>query len=235
MNTPCLGAAALAMLLGVIWPLQSHKQFVRGASPARSRNGFLVWLGLGLFTAGLLGWEVLPPVIPGLANDILPPSRIMATLWHLEVAKERRHAPPRLDAMSIAEMMALPTFPRFLTFAQLEEISVFEERGVTVAGFITRVYRAHDGDYHIHLTDVPAGRCLRHNAWDQLITELTPAFQARKPAYALAKLDALCGTETLIRVSGWLLYDATNQGRRGTRWEVHPISLIEVCCWKELS
>ncbi len=203
--------------------------------PARTQSRSFAWLGLGLFTAGLLGWEVLPLVIPGLANAIPPPSRIMATLWHLRVAKGRRDAPPRLAAMSIAEMMALPTFPRYLTFAQLAEISVLEERGVTVAGFVTRVYHTHDGDYHIHLTDVPVGHCLRHNTSDQLITELTPAIQARKPAYTLARLEALCGTETLIRVSGWLLYDATNEARRGTRWEVHPISLIEVCCWKELS
>jgi hypothetical protein len=37
-------------------------------------------------------------------------------------------------------------------------------------------------------------------------------------------------------VTGWLLYDSPHKGDSGrsTPWEVHPITRIEVCCWREL-
>jgi hypothetical protein len=78
--------------------------------------------------------------------------------------------------------------------------------------------------YHIQITEAPIGRCLDHDTRDQLITELTPGIQARRPAYTLDGLRALCGTQTQIRVSGWLLYDLPHKGDSGrsTPWEVHP-------------
>lgn len=155
---------------------------------------------------------------------------------HLAAMKNRLDDPPRLVPMTIAEVMALPTFPRNYTRSQLAEISSIENRGVTVAGFVTRLRQMDDGDWHIQITESPVG-CLRHDTVDQLITELTPGIRARKPAYTFEQLQALCGVPTQIRVSGWLLYDSPHKGDsgRGTPWEVHPVTRIEVCCWQELS
>ncbi len=194
-------------------------------------------LGLGALTFGLLVLETLPRGLPGLADSLPPPSRAIATLWHLRGAKVRLDDPPRLAPMSVTEVIALPTFPLYPTFAQLREISALERRGVTVTGYLARVRLMRDGDYKLQITEGPPGRCLRVNAMNQLITELTPGVRARKPAYTWAKLEALCGSATPIRVSGWLMYDFFKKGvtYRSTPWEVHPITRIEVCCWRELS
>ena len=197
----------------------------------------LAWLGLCIFAAGMLVWEALPRMAPKLANAVPPPSRIIATLWHLKMAKDRLNEPSDLTPMNISEIMALPTFLLYPMFAQLREISILEQRGVIVTGFIARVRLMRDGDYKIQITSAPVNGCLRYNSPEQLVTELTPGVQARKPRYTLANLEALCGTDTPVRIWGWLFYDATHLGERyrGTPWEVHPITRIEVCCWREIS
>lgn len=156
---------------------------------------------------------------------------------HLQAAKTRLDEPARLTAMAVSQIIALPTFPRAYSRAQLEDITALEARGVIVTGFVARVSPKDDGDYHIQLTEGPMGRCLGHNTPDQLITELTPGIRARKPAYTLEALGPLCGSNTQVRVSGWLLYDSPHKGDSGrsTPWEVHPVTRIEVCCWRELS
>jgi hypothetical protein len=155
---------------------------------------------------------------------------------HLQDAKNRLDDPPHLVAMSIAEIIGLPTFPRAYSRGDLARISELEARGVVVDGFVARVIPKEDGDYHIQITQAPRGQCLDHDTRDQLITELTPGIRPRHPGYTLAGLRALCGTQTQIRVSGWLLYDSPHKGDSGrsTPWEVHPVTRIEVCCWREL-
>lgn len=156
---------------------------------------------------------------------------------HLQTAKARVEEPLRPTPMRIAEIIALPTFPRAYSRSDLVEIAALEARGVVVAGFVTRIRQMDDGDYHVQVTEAPIGRCLDHDTTDQLITEVTPGIRERRPAYTLAALRALCGSETQVRLSGWLLYDSPHKGDRGrsTPWEVHPVTRIEVCCWRELS
>jgi hypothetical protein len=156
---------------------------------------------------------------------------------HLTAAKTRLQDPPRLTAMSIAEVIALPTFSRAYSRSDLVQISDLEARGVVVTGFVARVIRKEDGDYHVQITEAPRGRCLDNDTTDQLITEVTPGIRDRKPAYTFEALRPLCGADTRIRVSGWLLYDSPHKGDggRSTPWEVHPVTRIELCCWRELS
>lgn len=154
----------------------------------------------------------------------------------LQEAKNRVDDPPRLTVMSIAEIIGLPTFPRAYSRSDLAQISELEARGVQVVGFVARVIPMDDGDYHVQITQAPLGRCLGRDTTDQLITEVTPGIRARHPAYTLDGLRVLCGTQTQLRVSGWLLYDSPHKGDSGrsTPWEVHPVTRIEVCCWREL-
>jgi hypothetical protein len=197
---------------------------------ARSPDGrsltALLALGL-LLVAGL--WSV------GGADpaDVIP-SRDRAA--HLAAMKARTDEPTTLSPMTIAALFALPRPPRAYTQAQLSDIIARERRGVSVIGFVARVDPKRDGDFHVQITVQPPRRCLRHTTSDQLITELTPQFQIRRPAYSLDALRALCGTATQVRISGWLLYDAPHDRDwwRSTGWEVHPVTRIEVCCWREL-
>jgi hypothetical protein len=152
---------------------------------------------------------------------------------HLNEMKGRLADPPRLTPMTITEIAALPRFPRAYSRQQLAEISALEQRGVVVEAYLARVLRKSDGDYHLQLTEAPPGRCLGQDTSDQLITELTPGIRERKPAYTFEALQALCGTDTRIRVSGWLMWD-TPHHTRITFWEVHPVTRIE-CCGRELT
>lgn len=165
--------------------------------------------------------------------DVVPESERAA---HLAEQKGRVADPPSLTTMRIAEVMALPTFPRAYTREQLAEFSALEERGVTVTGFVTRLRRMDDGDFHVQITETPVG-CLGRDTTDQLITELTPGIRERRPAYAFEALTPLCGSDVSVRISGWLLYDSPHRDDRGrgTPWEVHPVTRIEVCCWRDLS
>jgi hypothetical protein len=146
---------------------------------------------------------------------------------HLNEMKQRLDDPPRLTPMTITDIAALARFPRAYSRQQLAEISAIEQRGVVVEGFLARLRRRSDGDFHLQLTETWPGRCLNQDTADQLITELTPGIRERKPAYTFEALQPLCGAETRIRVSGWLMWD-TPHHTRITFWEVHPVTRIEV-------
>jgi hypothetical protein len=117
---------------------------------------------------------------------------------------------------------------------QLTEISALEERGVMVEGFVARLRQMQDGDYHIQLAEAWPGHCLGGDTPDQFFTELTPGIRARKPAYTWERLLPLCGADTRIRVSGWLMWDNPHHTRI-TFWEIHPVTRIELCCWRDLA
>lgn len=200
----------------------------------------LAWITLGVLLAALLAGEVLWRVGAWPARAYPPPSIAVtygAALGHLALAKRRFGDPTPLAPMSIEAIMSLPAFPGYPGLPHLHEISALEARGVTVTGFVARVRKMRDGDYKLQLTAAPPGRCLTYNAPDQLITELPPGVRARKPGYTWERIEALCGTAAPIRVSGWLMYDFPKVGElyRSTPWEVHPITRIEACCWRELS
>jgi hypothetical protein len=105
-----------------------------------------------------------------------------------------------------------------------------------VTGSLARLRHMDDGDFHVQITEASPRQCLDHDTRDPLITELTPGIQARKPAYTLDTLAALCGAGTALRVAGWLPYDSPHKSDSGRSipWEVHPMTRIEVCCWREL-
>ncbi len=153
---------------------------------------------------------------------------------HLQDMKNRLDDPRQVVGMTILEIAALPQFPRAYTRQQFTEISALEERGVMVEGFVARLRQMQDGDYHIQLAEAWPGHCLGGDTPDQFFTELTPGIRARKPAYTWERLLPLCGADTRIRVSGWLMWDNPHHTRI-TFWEVHPVTRIELCCWRDLA
>jgi hypothetical protein len=184
-----------------------------------------------VWTAGLaavlIAWAT--NVLPAASPDEVPGTERSA---HLTAMKTRTAEPQTMTAMTVSEILALPAFPRRYSRPQLAAMAELEARGVAVIGYVALVDPKLDGDYHVQLTEQAPARCLTRTTPEQIITELTPAFQARRPAYTLARLRALCGTAMQVRVSGWLLYDSPHErsiGRgRGTLWEIHPITKIEV-------
>src|SRR5207247_4074458 len=94
------------------------------------------------------------------------------------------------------------TYPRAYTRSQLGEIEALEDRGVVVTGYLARLRHMEDGDFHVQITEASPGHCLDQDTRDQLITELTPGIQARRPAYTFDALAALCGAGTALRVTG---------------------------------
>ena len=188
--------------------------------------------------AALMGWAIGLLVACGHSSeptgpDVVPTDERATVLQQM---KDRLTPPAHVQTMTITDIIALPTYPRAYTRSQLGEIESLEDRGVVVTGYLARLRRMDDGDFHVQITEASPGRCLDQDTRDQLITELTPGIQARKPAYTFDALAALCGAGTALRVTGWLLYDSPHKGDSGrsTPWEVHPITRIEVCCWRDL-
>jgi hypothetical protein len=155
---------------------------------------------------------------------------------HRIIQKGRLTEPQRTTSMTVDDVIALPRFPRAYTRGQLDEITAIESRGVVVAGYVARLRQMDDGDFHIQITAVSPSRCLGSDTRDQLITELTPGIRSRKLNYTWEALVPLCGAATQIRVTGWLFFDSPHQDDKGrsTAWEIHPVTRIEVCCWREL-
>ena len=67
---------------------------------------------------------------------------------------------------------------------------------------------------------------------EQLVTEVTPAFQSPTIGWSLEALRNLCERQARVWVSGWLFFDpphARDIGLwRASAWETHPVTRIEV-------
>lgn len=81
-------------------------------------------------------------------------------------------------------------------------------------------------DWHIYLT-----KAASRPIGEAVIVETTPRTRPSHK-WTTATLASLVDTNTHVRVSGWLMYDFEHIGvigtQRGTVWEVHPITRIEV-------
>lgn len=81
-------------------------------------------------------------------------------------------------------------------------------------------------DWHIYLTDSPAQQIS-----SAIIVETTPRTRPQHK-WTTSMLAPLVDSQTLVRISGWLMYDSEHVNvigkQRATVWEVHPITKIEV-------
>ena len=82
-------------------------------------------------------------------------------------------------------------------------------------------------DWHLWLAAVP-GRDRRRS----IVVETTPAIRALHPDWSINDIHRLVRDSTLVRISGWLLFDQDHPDQlgktRGTLWEIHPVMRIEV-------
>lgn len=92
------------------------------------------------------------------------------------------------------------------------------------------------GDYHVWLIDDPS-QDRTHSA----VVEVTPRWREANPTWSIAALRSIAQDKERVRITGWLLFDQEHPEQlgntRGTLWELHPITKIEVFengAWQEL-
>lgn len=83
-----------------------------------------------------------------------------------------------------------------------------------------------NNDFHLNLVPTKTGAMKQ-----SLVVEMSP--RSRDANWKLPTLQALAGTKTYVRVTGWLMYDSAHAHfqsmPRATAWEIHPITGFEVC------
>lgn len=133
-----------------------------------------------------------------------------------KVMKERMTAPTAAD---IDKSINLDTL-----VAKNGEKDWSTSKAAAVEGYVMQVEKEEDGDYHLVLTS-KAGETDTHK-W--VIVEVTAAWQKKNPSLSGEKLRDLYGQK--VRATGWLFYepDPSQPDPRGTRWEIHPVTTIEI-------
>lgn len=109
-----------------------------------------------------------------------------------------------------------------------EEMDRWERRAVSMEGYVVAMHRnPFDGDITLNITAEP-----EHSKEQSVVTEATPHFQELNPEWTNDRLDDLADRRARVRVAGWMFYDNLHavlfNGNRGTLWEIHPITRLEV-------
>ncbi|HEX5438124.1 MAG TPA: hypothetical protein VFW98_13240 [Gemmatimonadaceae bacterium] len=118
-------------------------------------------------------------------------------------------------------------------------VARYEGTPVTVEGYLAAAKRegpestnchgadAEFRDWHIWMVDTRT-----KDRAHSVVVEVTPRVRAIHPAWALGQLTRAARAHTPVRISGWLLLDPEHPEQlgktRGTLWEIHPITRIEV-------
>lgn len=133
-----------------------------------------------------------------------------------KVMKERMTAPTAAEIDKSINLDAL--------VAKNGEKDWSTSKAAALEGYVMQVEKEEDGDYHMVLTS-KAGET-DTKKW--VIVEVPPAWQKKNPSLSGAKLRDLFGKK--VRVTGWLFYepDPSQPDPRGTRWEIHPVTNIEI-------
>jgi len=174
--------------------------------------------------------------------------------------KNRQAAPTSLQEMDVPQFLAsfnpdmhTPKNRAEFTAPQKEAVELREQEGIALTGYLLMANRgtvdaANCNDkkrrnFHLWIGKIPEhykdlAKKARAKA---VIAELTPFWQAQHPTWRLQDLEKLAKQGAMVRVSGWAFYYPEHPdelGRtRGTLWEVHPVTRIEVWSgggWREL-
>lgn len=161
---------------------------------------------------------------------------------HLRTMKDRRASPTSATSFTLADFAALPHHATVADYARIER------RGVVVEGYVQRLLRASDDDYHMEVA--PTRRSPGGSDTMYVTAEITPGVRGGTDGWSYARLVTVLrpnhGGETewdggprRARVTGWLLYDYQYDetpsvweqrlaAPRISGWEIHPVTRIEV-------
>jgi hypothetical protein len=167
------------------------------------------------------------------------------------VLAERATVPARYHELTVDEF--LRKFPPERGKASeraidSDGVAATQQIGITLTGYLLGVKPADSancGDDNARLwvggiqpTSPVAAKTLRSYA---VVTEITPLWQERHPGWSSGLLNSLAAEGATVRISGWMLHNAAQSRQvwrtRGTLWELHPITKIEVLRggeWQEL-
>jgi hypothetical protein len=176
--------------------------------------------------------------------------------------KNRSDEPAEIHDVQWSAIMDLkypdaPTMRSKWTQAQLAQITPFEGVAVRTVGFLAHNAKVEDGgtgestnckfldgddvDWHIYLAQQSADTSIGKT----VIVETTPRFRKNRN-WDFTVMERFVG-QGPVRISGFLMLDPEHRSQvgtaRGTVWEIHPVTKIEVCdkasCaegeWKDLS
>ena len=196
-----------------------------------------------------------------------PPEGSPGSDTRMNLLKNRNTAPESYQPWEIADLLTLnpealidaDDTPRSKwKESALQTASDYESQGISIEGYL--LYARQSGvescnckredlrDWHVWIgvdqpTSLQEGKRMRKNS---IVVEPTPRWQERM-GWRLRHLKKLAKQSVKIRISGWLLWDQEhpeelpeNKGEnatRGTRWEIHPVTKIEIYSsgsWMEL-
>ncbi len=161
-----------------------------------------------------------------------------------------------LDFEKVLDLKMLPRNVRTLPESdpRRKYLQTVESRPVVLEGFLamakkagkesTNCYSSTRKDIHLELvrTDQGDPKTLRNRVF---VTEVSPWFSEANPGWTATNLGQFASyrngytgnmqqVPTRVRIYGWLFYDDPHSGDgsvgswRGTAWELHPITRIEV-------
>lgn len=130
------------------------------------------------------------------------------------------------------------------TPTELDVIKPFEGIPVRVVGYIVAIKPQNGGSGEgtncnfNKVGDVDTHLALVKNIGDaestSIVIEWTPRFLKAHPTWKKSKMTPWLDSDDPVRISGWLMVDPDHVNHlnryRGTLWEIHPITRIEV--WK---
>jgi len=173
--------------------------------------------------------------------------------------KNRTTPPPSYHELTVTEF--LKDYPRLHTprhtnrysAQQAAAITPREQDGVELVGYLlaakqsgpeaTNCHSKTRRDYHVWIGAVKPSSLAEAKAEraQAVIVEPTPNTLSQHPSWRLHTLQQLAGQEAKVRISGWVMYDPEHPDQigktRGTLWEVHPVTKVEVWSggrWREL-
>lgn len=147
-----------------------------------------------------------------------PFASILSLGWPPGVVRRSRAAWSRSDARRVAASEGLPVVVEgYFVAAKVEGPESTNCHGADSK------FR----DWHLWLASSP-GKDRRRS----IVVETTPVIRASHPEWKIGDIRRLVRDSTLVRVSGWLLFDPDHPEQlgktRGTLWEVHPVMRIEI-------
>lgn len=215
-------------------------KYSRESSPQKSTNDSIQQMDSGT------SFKDCPPEGLGGGNALL--NRL----------KNRDKEPPSYESKTIEELITLrPQLivaageKNRASWSQisLDEAAKYESRGIVVEGYLLKVkqsgvescncLRDDLRDWHVWIgpnkpADKEEAKLMRASG---MIAEPTPRWLERK-GWRLRQFDALARQHAKVRISGWMLWDQEHyeelpekkgeRATRGTLWEIHPMTKIEV-------